>query len=70
MRPVTVVVLDVPMDDGFEVSATEDEHPVKTFTPDSPDESLGECVGTGCLESAFGRFGFTLCPKDLVEVWR
>src|ERR1039457_2809411 len=47
MRPVAVVVLDVLMDDGFEMSTTEDEHPVQTFTPDSTDEALGEGVRAG-----------------------
>src|SRR5664280_474294 len=46
MRPVTVVVLDVPMDDCFEVATTKDEHPVQTFTPDSADEALSEGVCT------------------------
>jgi hypothetical protein len=45
MRPVAVVVLDVLVDDDFEMSTTEDEHPVQTFTPDGSDEALGECVG-------------------------
>ena len=44
---MAVVVLDVLMDDGFEMSATEDEHPVQTFTPHGADERLGEGVGTG-----------------------
>jgi hypothetical protein len=50
MRPVAVVVLDVLMDHGFEMSTTEDEHPVQTFTPNGPDEALGEGVGTGSLD--------------------
>ena len=48
MRPVTVVVLDVVMDEGSEVAFAEDEHPVETFTPDSADEALCEGVGTRC----------------------
>jgi len=45
VRPVAVVVLDVLVDDGFEVASAEDEHPVQTFTPDGLDEAFGECVG-------------------------
>src|SRR5665213_3633258 len=47
MGPVAVVVLDVLVDDSFEMSTTEDEHPVQTFTPDSTDEALGEGVCSG-----------------------
>jgi hypothetical protein len=35
MGPVAVVVLDVLVDDSFEMSTTEDEHPAQTFTPDT-----------------------------------
>jgi hypothetical protein len=48
MRPVAVVVLGVLMHDGSEMSTTEDEHPVETFTPDSADETLSEGVATRC----------------------
>ena len=34
MRPMAVVVLDVLVDYGFEMSTTEDEYPIQTFTPD------------------------------------
>ena len=46
MGPVAVVVLDVLMDDGSELSTPEDEHPIVTFTADGPDEALGEGIGT------------------------
>jgi hypothetical protein len=49
MRPVAGVVVDVFVDHSFEVSTTEDEHPVETFTSDSPDKALGEGVGRGAL---------------------
>ena len=48
MRPVTVVVLDVLVDNGFELSTPEDQHPVQTFTSDGPHEALGEGVGSRC----------------------
>src|ERR1019366_5721209 len=47
MGPVAVVVLNVLVDDSFEMSTTEDEHPVQAFTPDSTDEALGEGVCSG-----------------------
>ena len=55
MRPVAVVVLDVPMDDGFEVASAEDEHPIQTFTSDSADEALSEGVCTGRLDRSSDR---------------
>ena len=55
MRPLAVVVLDVLMDDGFEMSVTEDEHSVQTFTANGPDEALSEGVGSGSLGPAFER---------------
>src|SRR5665213_1953991 len=47
MGPVAVVVLDVLVDDSFEMSTTEDEHPVQAFTPDGTNEALGEGVCSG-----------------------
>jgi hypothetical protein len=46
MRPVAVVVLGVLAEYSFEMSTTEDEHPVQTLAPDSPDETLGQGVGS------------------------
>jgi len=69
MRPVGVVVLDVLVDDGFEMLTTEDEHPVQTFTPDSPDEALGDGVGTGSFDRRSDDPD-TFCPEDLVEAGR
>jgi hypothetical protein len=66
MRPVAVVVLDVPMDDGFEVASAEDEHPIQTFTSDSADEALSEGVCTGRLDRSSDRPD-AIGPKDLVE---
>jgi hypothetical protein len=66
MRPVAVVVLDVLVDDDFEMSTTENEHSVQTFTPDSTDEALSEGVGTRCPDrSADGPNA--LGTEDLVE---
>ena len=47
MRSVAVVVLDVLVDDGLEMSTTEDEHPVQAFTPDGADEAFGEGLARG-----------------------
>jgi hypothetical protein len=69
MRPVAVVVLDILVDDGLEMSTTEDEHPVQTFTPDSTDEALSDGVCTGRPDrSADGPD--TLEAEDLVEAGR
>src|SRR3974390_192870 len=46
MRPMGVVVLDVLVDHGFEVTLTEDEHAIKALPPDGSDETLGERIGT------------------------
>ena|ERR1700674_1510960 len=37
----------VHMDCGFEMSTTEDRHPVQTFPPDGPDEALSEGIARG-----------------------
>src|ERR1039457_3866875 len=69
MRPVAVVVLDVLVDDGLEMSTTEDEHPVQTFTPDSTDEALSDGGCTGRPDrSADGPDTFG--AEDLVEAGR
>jgi hypothetical protein len=49
MRPVAVVVLNVLMDDGFEVASTDDEHAIDALQVDGPDEAFGECIGPGTL---------------------
>jgi hypothetical protein len=66
MRSVAVVVVDVRMDDGFEMSTTGDEHPVQTFTPDCPDEALSQGVGTRSFDWRSNDVD-TFCPEDLVE---
>ncbi len=66
MRPVTVVVLDVLVDDGFEMSTAEDKHPVQTFTPDRADESFSEGVGTGSFDRGLDDAD-SFCLEDLVE---
>jgi hypothetical protein len=51
---------------SVEVTATEDQHPVETFSADGPDEALGDGVGA---ESPHRRADDTntLRMKDLVE---
>ena len=66
MRPMAVVVLDVFVDDGFEMSTAEDEHPIQTFTSDGPDKPFSKGICTGCPDrgvddpNAFG-------TEDLIE---
>lgn len=69
MRPGVVVVLDVLMDHGFEISTTEDHHPVQTFTPDGPDEALSEGVGSRCPDRRTEDPN-ALGAEDLVEAGR
>jgi hypothetical protein len=66
MRPVAVVVLDVLVQHGFEVTSSDDDHPIKAFTADGADEALGKCV---CTRSS-GRCADdsnALALEDLVE---
>ncbi len=63
---VAVVVLDVPMDDGFEVASAKDEHPVQTFTSDSADGALSEGVCTGRPDRCSDRPD-AIGPENLVE---
>jgi hypothetical protein len=44
MRPLAVVVVDVDAEHAFEVTPVEDQQPVETFGPHSPDEALGDRV--------------------------
>jgi hypothetical protein len=66
MRAVFVVVGDVLGQDSFEVSTTEDQYSVQTFTPDGADEALGEGVGPGCPDRGADDPD-VLRPKDLIE---
>lgn len=50
LRSVAVVVLDVLVQDGFEMTASEDEHPVQAFSSKGPDETFGEGVRLGRLD--------------------
>jgi len=45
MGPVTVVVVDILVDHGFEMPTTEDQHPVEALTTHGASEALGEGVG-------------------------
>ena len=71
MRPMAVVVLDVLVDHGLDISTTEDEHPVQTFAPDRADEALSEGVGTRCPDrspddpDAFGAEGLIEAGREL-----
>lgn len=47
MWAVTVVVVDVLAQNGFEVPSSEDEHPVQAFSPEGADEALGVRVRLG-----------------------
>jgi len=69
MRSVTVVVLDVRMHHGLEMSTTEDEHPVQTFTSGSADEALSEGVGTRCSNRSSDDPD-SIGGEDLVEAGR
>ena len=66
MRPVAVVMLDVLVDYGSEVSTIEDEYPIEAFTPDRPDEAFSEGVGSrrpGRCSDDPGALG----AEDLIE---
>jgi hypothetical protein len=52
MRPLRVVVVDEHAQNALEVSAVEDQQPVKTFGADSSDETFGD---GGCLRRPYGR---------------
>jgi hypothetical protein len=45
MRPLPVVVVDVDAEHAFEMSAVEDQQPVKTFRADAADEAFRDRVG-------------------------
>ena len=47
---MTDVVGDVVVKDAFEVSTTEDHHPIEAFTTHGADKALGEPVGPGSLD--------------------
>ena len=47
MGSVRVVMLDVLGKDSFEVTATEDEHPVEALAPDGADHALTDGVRSG-----------------------
>ncbi len=44
VRPMSVVVLHVLGEDGFEVAASEDEEPVQALSADGADKPLGDGV--------------------------
>ena len=69
MRPVAVVVLDVLVDDDFEMATTKDEHPVETFTPDSANETLSEGIGPRSPDRS-SDCPDAIGPEDLVETGR
>lgn len=48
MRAMSVVVLDVDLQDPLELRATDDQDPVKALAPHRADEALGVRVGTRC----------------------
>lgn len=50
---MAVVVLDVLADNCFEMSTTDDEYSIQTFTPDGADETLSEGVGPWCPDWRF-----------------
>ncbi len=49
---VDVVVLDLLGEDGFEVAAAEDEHPVEALAPDGADHALADGVRPGRPDGA------------------
>ena len=46
VRAVRVVVLDVLGEHGFEMAASEDEHPVEALAPQGADHALADGVRT------------------------
>jgi hypothetical protein len=46
MGPAAVVVLDVLVDHGVEVTSAQDEQAIKALSPDGSDEALGKRIGT------------------------
>jgi hypothetical protein len=50
VRPVTVVVRDIALQDGLEMVSSEDEHAIETLTSQGPNEPLGERVRLGSLD--------------------
>ena len=61
-----VVILDVLGEDGFEMAATEDEHPVEALAPRGADHALTDGVRPRCPDRALGDPG-ALCGEDSVE---
>jgi hypothetical protein len=51
MRPVAVVMVDVLMDDGFEVTAANDEYAIEALPTDGADKAIGKRV---CSRSVSG----------------
>jgi len=45
MRPLGVVVADVPAEEAIELASGEDEHPVGALGPDGPHEAFRHGVG-------------------------
>jgi hypothetical protein len=66
MWSMAVVVLDVGAERAFELTATDDRHPVKALAPHGADEALGEGVGLrGFHRCSDDRD--PLASKDLIE---
>ena len=74
MRPVSVVVLEVLVDDDYKMATTEDEHPVQTFAPDGPDEAFGKGVGPWSFDRRSNDQGQSRSTRDnghlKTERWR
>src|SRR5579875_1814137 len=64
--PVRVVVLDVLGEDCFEVTPSEDEHPVKALAPDGADHALADGVRPRGLDRGLNDPG-TLGGENGVE---
>jgi len=57
VRAVDVVVLDLLGKDCFEMTATEDEHPVEALAPDGADDALADGVQQRCRLPMMGTLG-------------
>ena len=66
VRPVPVVMGDVPGQDAFEAPTTEDQRSVEALTADGADEAFGEGVGPWCPDRC-ANDADTFCLVDLAE---
>ena len=69
MRPMAVVVVDVLVDDGFEMATTEDEYSIQTFTTDGSYKPFSEGVGSRCPDRR-PKDPDALGAEDLIESGR